>query len=301
MIYKFAAADMDGTLLNDKNEITPYTIETIRQAAAQGLIFSICTGRPIQGVERYQKQLGIQGPVITYNGAMILDSADGRVLYRQELKADDARLILEAGLNYDTTMCIWSDNRLYGNKLNDRIQEYSQATKVTPLLMPSINKLLAQGITKILWYDDVSQIQQIEKELRKTAHFHNVTFCTSKPFYLEFFSSKVSKAAAIDCIGKLYDFTPAETIAIGDGFNDLSMIRYAALGVAMANGLLGEVSPAMAGAVMASDAVKIFLPPQKKCGFYFACGKKEPLHACLEEAMEILKDAVQSLLDPSSL
>ena len=101
MIYKFAAADMDGTLLNDKNEITPYTIETIRQAAAQGLIFSICTGRPIQGVERYQKQLGIQGPVITYNGAMILDSADGRVLYRQELKADDARLILEAGLNYD--------------------------------------------------------------------------------------------------------------------------------------------------------------------------------------------------------
>ena len=198
MIYKFAAADMDGTLLNDKNEITPYTIEIIRQAAAQGLIFSICTGRPIQGVERYQKQLGIQGPVITYNGAMILDSADGRVLYRQELKADDARLILEAGLNYDTTMCIWSDNRLYGNKLNNRIQ-------------------------------------QIEKELRKTTHFHNVTFCTSKPFYLEFFSSKVSKAAAIDCIGKLYDFTPAETIAIGDGFNDLSMIRYAALGVAMAN------------------------------------------------------------------
>ena len=125
MIYKFAAADMDGTLLNDKNEITPYTIEIIRQAAAQGLIFSICTGRPIQG------------PVITYNGAMILDSADGRVLYRQELKADDARLILEAGLNYDTTMCIWSDNKLYGNKLNDRIQEYSQATKVTPLLMPS--------------------------------------------------------------------------------------------------------------------------------------------------------------------
>ena len=45
----------------------------------------------------------------------------------------------------------------------------------------------------------------------------------------------MSKAAAIDCIGKLYDFTPAETIAIGDGFNDLSMIRYAALGVAMAN------------------------------------------------------------------
>ena len=97
MIYKFAAADMDGTLLNEQKRITPYTIEIIRQAAAQGLIFSLCTGRPIQGVERYQKQLGIQGPVITYNGAMILDSADGRVSsIDRSWNADDARLILEA-------------------------------------------------------------------------------------------------------------------------------------------------------------------------------------------------------------
>ena len=64
MKYKFAAADMDGTLLNDSDEITPHTVKIIRQAVDKGLIFSICTGRPIQGVSRYQKQLGIQGPVI---------------------------------------------------------------------------------------------------------------------------------------------------------------------------------------------------------------------------------------------
>lgn len=235
MRYKFAAVDMDGTLLNDSNEITPYTADTIRQAVSAGLIFSICTGRPVQGVSRYQKQLGIQGPIITYNGAMILDSATGKVLYRQELKTDDARQILKAGIHYNTTMCIWSDNRLYGNQLNGRIHEYSQATRVTPLLLPSIEQLLSQGITKILWYDDEKKIQQIEKELHNTALFQNVTFCTSKPFYLEFFNSQVSKAAAIDRIGELYGFSTAQTIAIGDGFNDLPMIRHAALGAAMAN------------------------------------------------------------------
>ena len=52
MQYKFTAADMDGTLLNDANEITKHTVENIRLAVSQGLIFSICTGRPIQGVER---------------------------------------------------------------------------------------------------------------------------------------------------------------------------------------------------------------------------------------------------------
>ena len=56
-------------------------------------------------------------------------------------------------------------------KLNDRIYEYSQAAKVTPILMPSIDELLAQGITKILWYDDVSKIQQIEKELQENSSF----------------------------------------------------------------------------------------------------------------------------------
>lgn len=235
MKYRFAAADMDGTLLNDSNEITPYTIDAIRSAVADGLIFSICTGRPIQGVERYQKQLGIQGPVITYNGAMILDSATGKVLYKQELEVSDARLILEAGQKYGTTMCIWSGNQLYGNQLNDRIFKYSQATKVTPLPMPSTEALLAQGITKILWYDDIEKIEQIEKELQNTAPFHQVTFCTSKPFYLEFFHSQVSKATAMDQIGKLYGFIPDQTIAIGDGFNDLPMIHHAALGVAMSN------------------------------------------------------------------
>lgn len=235
MRYKFAATDMDGTLLNNFNEITPYTADIIRQAVSAGLIFSICTGRPIEGVSRYLKQLDIQGPVITYNGAMILDSATGKILYRQDLEAEDARKILETGIHYNTTMCIWSDNKLYGNQLNDRIHEYSQATKVTPLPIPSIEQLLSQGITKILWYDDVEKIQQIEKELRAAAPFQSVTFCTSKPFYLEFFNSRVSKAAAIDKIGELYGFSPAETIAIGDGFNDLPMIRHAALGAAMSN------------------------------------------------------------------
>ncbi len=190
MKYKFAAADMDGTLLNDSNEITPHTVKIIRQAVDKGLIFSICTGRPIQGVSRYQKQLGIQGPVITYNGAMILDSATEKILYRQELASDDARKILEAGIRYDTTMCIWSDNKLYGNQLNDRIHEYSQATKVTPLPIPSIEQLLSQGITKILWYDDVEKIQQIEKSCAVQPISRMLLFALPSLFYLEFFQQQ---------------------------------------------------------------------------------------------------------------
>lgn len=233
--YKFAAADMDGTLLNDQNEITPFTCQTIHQAVQSGLLFSLCTGRPIQGVQHYLEQLALTGPVITYNGAMILEWPSGTVLFQQNLDTEDARQILLAGQQAEITMCIWSQNKLYGNLQNDRLYQYGRSIHVVPQPMPEISQLLQQGITKILWYDEVSRIHQLETDLTAQTRFPQTTFCTSKPFYLEFFHKKASKAAAIDEICKLYHISLSQTIAIGDGFNDLSMISHAGIGAAMKN------------------------------------------------------------------
>lgn len=234
MKYKFAAADMDGTLLNNSDEITPITADTIQRAVQEGLIFSVCTGRPIQGVEKYNHILNLKAPVITYNGAMIVMSHTKEVLFEQGLEREDAAKILESGRKYNTTMCVWSKNQLYTNVLNDRIMEYRKATDVTPILIENEEELLDQGITKILWYDTIENIQKWEKEIPSDT-FSSVTFCTSKPFYLEFFNKKVSKASAMERIGEHYGITREEMIGIGDGFNDLPMIEYAGLGVAMEN------------------------------------------------------------------
>ena len=234
MKYKLAAVDMDGTLLNNQDEITPHTVDTIQKSVEKGFLFCICTGRPIQGVEKYNHLLKLQSPVITYNGAMIVMSDTKEILFQQNLERDDARKILELGQKYGTTMCIWSANRLYGNVLNDRIYKYKKATGVEPILMEDMDTLLDQGITKILWYDDIEKIRQMEKEIPPSA-FQNVTSCTSKPFYLEFFNSRVSKATAMEKIGELYHISREEMITIGDGFNDLSMITWAGLGAVMKN------------------------------------------------------------------
>ena len=73
MKYKFVAVDMDGTLLNSEGLITEKTIEAITGIVDKGVIFTISTGRPIQGVEKYNSLLRLKGPVITYNGAMIVN------------------------------------------------------------------------------------------------------------------------------------------------------------------------------------------------------------------------------------
>lgn len=232
--YKLVAVDMDGTLLNSKGVITEKTIESIRSIVNRGVLFTISTGRPIQGVEKYNSQLQLKGPVITYNGAMIVNAENHEVLFEQGLERDDAKKIFELGLSYDTTMCIWVQNKLYGNKLNDKIHDYKKLSGVEPLLVEDFEALLDIGVTKILWYDDACRIESILSELSNDI-FSSVTYCTSKPTFLEFFHSRVSKSMAMEKIGELYNIKQEEMIAIGDGLNDLSMIQYAGLGVAMGN------------------------------------------------------------------
>lgn len=234
MKYKFVAVDMDGTLLNSEGLITEKTIEAITGIVDKGVIFTISTGRPIQGVEKYNSLLWLKGPVITYNGAMIVNAENHEVMFEQRLMRGDAKKILELGQKYDTTMCIWASNQLYGNKLNDKINDYKKLSGVEPVLVKDFDKLLDIGITKILWYDEMDRIKQILKELSCNM-FSEVSYCTSKPVFLEFFSSRVSKSAAMEKIGELYGIKQEEMIAIGDGLNDLSMIQYAGIGVAMEN------------------------------------------------------------------
>lgn len=234
MDYKLIAADMDGTLLNSQGCITEKTIDAIRKVAEKGVLFTICTGRPIQGVERYYNVLEPDSPVITYNGAMIVMGKTREILYKQNIESCDARDILKWGRKLKTTVIAWSDNKLYANELNDRVHDYKKLSLVEPILITDEEELINNGVTKFLWYDDAEKIRHYQEVLADKLS-KGVTYCTSKPTFLEFFDSRVSKAVAMEKIGEHFGIRREEMVAIGDGFNDLPMIEYASLGVAMGN------------------------------------------------------------------
>jgi len=234
MSYKLVAADMDGTLLNSKDIITKRTQDSIKELVNKGIVFTICTGRPIQGIERYNKILKLDAPFITYNGAMIVESISKDVLFQKNLTNNDAKKIYQLGQELKTTIIIWSNNKLYVNSINKRTQNYKKLSLVEPIIIDDIEKIANDGITKILWYDEVEKIRKYESTVYKEVS-DGVNFCTSKPIFLEFFNSSVSKAVALKKIGDLLNIRKEEIIAIGDGFNDLPMLEYAGLGVAMGN------------------------------------------------------------------
>ena len=234
MKYRLIAADMDGTLLNSKNEITPRTVKAINEARDAGVIFTLCTGRPLRGVKKYINQLGLDCPVITYNGAVVVHSKTGEIIFSQDMDKADARKVYNLAREKGTMFIIWSRNRLSASEFSEKTEFYEEITATKAQLITDFEKILSQGVTKILWYDDRDILDKWADEFSQM-DFRHTTFAKSRAYFLEFFSNKTSKAVAMEKLGEYYGITREEMIALGDQVNDLPMIEYAGFGIAMEN------------------------------------------------------------------
>ncbi len=234
MKYRMMAVDIDGTLLDSNGVLREETIEAVRLGVAKGLVFTIATGRPIQGVERFNTLLGLDLPFITYNGAMVVMGASHEILYERCLSYEDASRIYRLGLERGTTIIVWSKNMLNVSDLNERTQKYGELACTAPVLLVDYDVVLRAGATKMLWYDTVENIAKFDAEVGSFLG-DRVNFHTSKPIFLEFVDKSASKAIAMERLGAHFGIAKEEMIAIGDGANDLSMIEYAGLGIAMGN------------------------------------------------------------------
>ena len=234
MAYKLIATDMDGTLLNSNDEISPVTESSIKQAVEKGVVFTLSTGRPLQGVKKYINQLGLDCPVITYNGAVIAHSVTGEILFSQNMDMAEASRVYAKAIELGVMFIVWSQNKLYASEISEKTHFYEGITSTKAELLTDFDKLSQQGITKMLWYDDADVLERYIDELKKE-NFTHTTFTKSRAYFLEFFSNKVSKSVAMEKLGEYYGIDKSEMIAIGDQTNDLPMIEYAGMGVAMAN------------------------------------------------------------------
>jgi Cof subfamily protein (haloacid dehalogenase superfamily) len=232
--YRLVALDVDGTLIDSRHRITERTVKAIKSAASKGIIFIISTGRPIQSAIPMMEELGLDVPFITYNGAMVVMGKSGDILYEVCIEPGHAGEIYRLGEEYGTTIIVWSKNRLYVNRMDERAYFYGKQARTMPELLADPERIFRQGVIKILWYDEIESINRYVEEMKFKLK-GDVNYHTSKPFYLEFVNNSVSKALALQKISEYYGIKRNEIIAIGDGYNDLSMIEYAGLGVAMAN------------------------------------------------------------------
>lgn len=234
MKYKMLAVDMDGTLLTHKKIITKRNFEALKKAQEKGVLTVVSTGRAVAGVDIYDEIVALENPVILCNGAEIVKFPEGNLLFKQAFERNVAEKVISEGTKRNTTLCIWSNGKLYANVYNDNVRTYEGYSRGRAEILSDMAPVLDAGITKIVWYDEPKNIPVYMKEMKSL--LGDTSSCVqTAPEFLEFFDPKVSKATAVEYIASGYGISNDEIICIGDGYNDVEMISLAGLGVAMGN------------------------------------------------------------------
>jgi len=234
MKYKLIAVDMDGTLLNSASVITEVTKTAILQAIDYGVIFVVSTGRPMRAVENVNALFDEDMPFIVFNGATVVMGKSRKVLFNKYLDVASAREIFKIGISRGIPVVLWTGERLWASRECSITRKYQQISGADMAIISNIDDLAEQDIYKMLWIGTPEEMNRFQREM--SAFFGNAVNChTSRPEFLEFVSSEADKGSAMAEIGKVYGIDKSEMIAIGDSYNDVSMLKYAGFSIAMQN------------------------------------------------------------------
>lgn len=236
MAIRLVAMDLDDTLLRDDWTISPAVKAAIQEAQARGVKVTIATGRMPISTRPYAVQLGVDVPVITYHGAMVQQILSGEILYRQVIKSTLAAELVADVLARGIHVQIYIKDRVIVQQENEWSRLYAQIASVEFEQADLIEVLEAEpeGVEKILLMGEEQDLDVLAQSLR-SSYGEVIHFTKSKAYFLELTDIRVNKGAALAALAEQYGIAREEVMAIGDSYNDLEMIEYAGLGVAMGN------------------------------------------------------------------
>ncbi|MFB5089734.1 Cof-type HAD-IIB family hydrolase [Psychrobacillus sp. PGGUH221] len=236
-MYKMIAIDLDGTLLTDELMISPGTVKAIQIAVEIGTIVTIATGRMFPSAKLFAQQLGINVPLITYQGAIIKDVNEKEVMYERLISPDIAQKLVEIAREKKIHLQVYQDDILYSATENEKLITYSEAVKVPYTIEPDLVELANKGFTKALFIEGSDYLDTLQDELQ-TLFGERAHIAKSKKHYLEVTHPEANKGSALLHLAKKLEIDCSEIIGIGDNHNDIELITTAGLGIAMGNAVM---------------------------------------------------------------
>lgn len=240
-VIQLIAIDLDGTLLNDRKQITKQTQAVLKAARTSGVRIVLCSGRPLRGIDRYLRVLGLTNPgdfAVTYNGGLVQKSDSGEVISEKILTRDQLLSLYALSQERDLPMNFIDREKVYCPPYpKQKPSLYGTVMKTMPFVkadmehLPAdirINKAVFCISEKIL----TPAIAEIPQSYRK-----NYTMVKSHPYLLEILNKDADKGKALQTLTHFLGLASSEVMAIGDEENDLAMIRFAGLGIAMGNAI----------------------------------------------------------------
>ena len=238
MSYKALILDIDGTLTNSREEITPATKAAIQDLMKQGKKVILASGRPTPGMRRYEKELELQkfgGYLLSFNGARIVECVTGDIVYQQLLALALLPGLYRFAEKNKCGLITYLGEEVISAFPVDKYVEIEAGINGLPVrVVDNFLDFVDFDINKCLMTAEPEYAEQFEKELQEK-YGHVASIYRSEPYFIEIMPKNVDKATSLDKMLPAIGVRREETVCCGDGFNDISMIRYAGVGVAMAN------------------------------------------------------------------
>ncbi len=231
--------DIDGTIAGKSNDIREPVKQAIRKAQAKGIQVAIATGRMYCSALRFHQEVGSTLPLLAYQGAWIQDPATQQIHQHLPVSRTTAEQLLDYfesdGLRSLLSVHFYINDQLYVREITPETQIYAKRANIQPIAVGDLRQTLTTEPTKVLALsDDTAIIEQLLGSLRKQYTPAELYLTTSVATFFEATNPAANKGAAVRYLAEEMLGLKAENVmAIGDNFNDVEMIEYAGLGVAM--------------------------------------------------------------------
>ncbi len=235
-MIRLVAFDLDGTLMGADQQIRPRVQAAVAQTLARGVTVTLATGRMFSATVPFAQQLAITAPLICYQGGWI-QALGGEVLHRVALPAPIAETAVRLAEAQNWHTVLYADGRLYIQSFAYPESFYAALLGEDIIVNIPWAEILAQHtVDKVLFVAEPEHIPAMAIQL-------NQQFATqaevvqSHKFFIEVVPQGVDKGRALGWLAQHLGIPQEETLAAGDQYNDLPMVQWAGLGVAMGNAI----------------------------------------------------------------
>ncbi|MGI8502794.1 MAG: Cof-type HAD-IIB family hydrolase [Hassallia sp.] len=238
---KLLVLDIDGTIAGESNDISQAVIEAIAAVKAKGIQVAIATGRMYRSALRFHSRINSTLPLLAYQGAWIQDPITQKIHRHLAVSREMAEKLLDyfeqPELRSLLSVHFYINDELYVRELTRESQIYAQRSGINPIVVGDLRSTLNNEPTKILALcDDTDIIKQMLGNLRSQYTPAELYLTTSVATFFEATNPLVNKGTAVRYLAEeMLGLQRTNVMTIGDNFNDLEMLEYAGIGVAMGN------------------------------------------------------------------
>jgi Cof subfamily protein (haloacid dehalogenase superfamily) len=231
--YRLAVFDMDETLLGPDKKISAENRHEIDRLRAAGVEVVVASGRHYINATAFEESLGFKGWVIASGGSIVRHSGTHEVVLEVDVPMDLALEVFHRGQERGVTLIGYHRNGIFCDKQSEWTERYQGRTGQVPVA--NIDALISPGLQKMIWMTDPERITQYAPELLREYEGRLYVVNTELDM-IDFMNPNVNKAHAVEALAKRLDIPREQVIAFGDGNNDVPMLAWAGMSVAMAHG-----------------------------------------------------------------